>query len=187
MEEVSAPEPRIEQAPAPESARGAKRLVRILGMASLVIYIVSFALPYQDSSLGAKVFLYGLLYCWWIPITTPWWANVVYWVALRTFFRGRPLYAGGYACAAVIIGSFHLLMAPPQWAPGLAFYCWLGSMAFLAVGGLALIRRSQVNEIVSREKASFRLQTSLNPKPTVAVLLGFSIFIGFFLYWSLAR
>jgi hypothetical protein len=124
------------------SARQLRQVKDAFFVVSLAAYGISFGLP--DASLdshgpanwGYQLFLLGLLFCWMVPLSIPWWANVFFWWALCRWGRGDwstgsrlALLAFGLACSAFV---------PFPGVMGWAFGCWAGSMATLALGGLVL-------------------------------------------------
>jgi hypothetical protein len=104
---------------------------------SFAMFVVAFGAPYDASTRGFSMFLAGLFWCWLITATSPWWANVLYWIALRYYFRGEMLAAAIVGLLAAALGSTwafmdsHAIEAP-------AFWLWMGSMAMLGVGSMGL-------------------------------------------------
>jgi hypothetical protein len=107
---------------------------------SFGMYLGAFAAPYQKQGwfhcgFGFQVFLAGLLLCWLPHLTFAWWSNVLYWVALRHFSRGRWISAAKWGLVATGLGMAWLLIAP-EVVRAPAFQLWIGSMAALGLGAL---------------------------------------------------
>lgn len=105
---------------------------------SLALYAAAFVVPYAPHELGAKVFLYGLLYCWVVPMTTAWWANPIYWYALVLYCRGRWARGTGFGACAALLACFHVPFMGPEAFRAPAFYLWLGAMVALTGFAAAL-------------------------------------------------
>jgi hypothetical protein len=125
------------------TARGGKRdgFADVLWYAGLALYLVAFALPYdEEGAFGFQVFYIGLLYCWLPMAGLPfWWANPLLWYAAATFTRS-PGRAAVAACVAAVLG---LGWAVVHYVPGPAYWCWVAGMGVLAVGAVArAVRRT---------------------------------------------
>jgi hypothetical protein len=105
-------------------------------------YIGAFAAPYEEYPSGLAVFTLGLLLCW-VPAGLPWWANVLYWVALGYSCQGKWAPAAKYGLFSVCLAAAWLLV-DDQASRVPAFQLWIGSMAALALG--ALIMRALARE-----------------------------------------
>jgi hypothetical protein len=149
-------------------ARGAWEGLALLALlASPTLYIVSFFLvvfdeprrPVRGYSVFVSTFFYPLIYglfalaardargLLFLVLCAPWWANVVYGLAVHRLLDGR---GGCVALAdrAVLLALLALaipllinLPAPPERRPFVfheGYWCWLGSMALFALGGRAL-------------------------------------------------
>jgi hypothetical protein len=124
------------------------RIASFLVRLSLLMYCASFIIPGSDLYgeiagtswfWGARMFLAGIAYCFFIPMTMAWWANVVFWMALSS---RKPEKAGDWSLAA---GSLALLFLIPAMGDPtvksvfdvfacLPFTLWLGSMFVYAIG-----------------------------------------------------
>jgi hypothetical protein len=106
-------------------------------MLSVGMYLSAFAAPFDGSSKGLAAFWCGLVFCLVVPYTTPWWANVLYWVALGYFCRKRWSAASKWGLSATALGGAFIFLNASV-ADALAFQLWVGSMALLGFGALRL-------------------------------------------------
>jgi hypothetical protein len=110
---------------------------RSLLVLSVGLYLVAFGAPYDESTRGASVFVSGLFWCWMIPATFPWWANVLYWIALRYYIRAELFAAAIVGLLAAALGSTWAFLDSHA-SEVLAFRLWIGAMVVLSVGSLGL-------------------------------------------------
>src|SRR5262245_54751104 len=96
---------------------------------SASLYLTAFAAPY-DSGIGLTVFAWGLVYCWMLPWTFSWWANVAYWVACGCFCAGNWSRAAVWGLVATALAGRWLLVEPLA-RQALAYQLWVGSMVVL--------------------------------------------------------
>jgi hypothetical protein len=78
----------------------------------------------------------GLVYCWAIPASLAWWANILYGWAVCCGIRGARVPCLGWALGAVAVAALDLAQLEPLGSP--AYWAWVGSMVLLALaaGGL---------------------------------------------------
>jgi hypothetical protein len=88
-------------------------------------------LPYGDTGNGWQLFFVGLVYCWVIPKTLPWWANVLYGWAVCCGVRGARVSCLGWALGAVALAALDAAQEESQCSP--AYWAWIGSMILLAL------------------------------------------------------
>ena len=84
---------------------------------SAAVYGLAFLAPLERDEWfgGASIFLFGALFCCMVPYSLPWWANALYWVALRNAARrrwGRSA-AWGVAATALASGFLVRVRTPP--------------------------------------------------------------------------
>jgi hypothetical protein len=124
------------------------RTASFLVRSSLLMYGVSFIVPGSDLFgeiagtswfWGARMFLAGIAYCYLVPMTMAWWANVAFWMAL---ISREPKKAGDWCLAAGYLALFFLLPAMVASTTEsilevfacLPFTLWMGSMFLYACG-----------------------------------------------------
>jgi hypothetical protein len=100
-------------------------------------YLVAFGSTYDESNSGVSVFVAGLFWCWLITATFSWWANVLYWIALRYYIRGELLAAAIVGLLAAALGSTWAYLDSHA-SEALAFRLWIGAMVVLGVGSMGL-------------------------------------------------
>ena len=104
---------------------------------SLLLYALAFVLPYGFATPeyvpGVVLFWWGLLFCY-VPYCYPWWANVLFWVALGQS-RQRPTWlAFSLALLAFLASLSWMLLVEKELPPGPAYAGWTGSMGILTLG-----------------------------------------------------
>jgi hypothetical protein len=113
---------------------------------ALICYLVSFFLPYDDSY-GFGFFFIGMLYCWLLPLTFAWWANVAFVIGLLAGAKRSYASASIWGIIATFLAIGWLLIrgvhreSPLREAP--AYWAWLGSMMILAITCLKAAVRSK--------------------------------------------
>jgi hypothetical protein len=133
-------------APMPVHTKRTFAVPRVLILSlSLCLYVGAFAAPFDGSFEGFKIFFLGLVYCWLIPYTLPWWANVVYWVALGCLGGGKTSTAATCGLSAGALASSYVLREY-EMIGSLAFQLWVGSMAVLGFGALLYPSPSSATE-----------------------------------------
>jgi hypothetical protein len=112
---------------------------------SLIVYVVSYLLPYESGTSGFEIFSIGLVYCWHPLIGLPWWANVLFAVGFLRILMGKRAFV--IAAFAFGLSLTHLLfwMNLP---PGPAYYCWVASMGLL-LAAAALTPESETRRSVN--------------------------------------
>lgn len=142
--------------------------------AAIILYFVSFAVPYapwfwqteQDWhwGVGTVLCLFGVFF-FWHPFMISWWANVMFWIAYRYLNRVTSGKALGFAIAgmalAPIIGILEWL--DPNWQDNqkverffptplftsAPYLCWLGSMLLMLIAAIKLRRVVKASETPS--------------------------------------
>jgi hypothetical protein len=134
-------DPPVEERLAQPASAGQFRQLKVAFFSfSLAAYAISFGLPAaflypREAVWGYQLFLMGLWFCWFVPVSIAWWANVFFWWALCRCGRGD--WSGGSRLALLAFGVACSALVYPG-ILGWAFACWAGSMAALALGGLVL-------------------------------------------------
>jgi hypothetical protein len=98
-----------------------------------ITYAISFLLPalgHGDPVFGWQAFLLGMIYCWALPWTIAWWANVLFWFGLMALSRCQYGKAAAFGLIALLLGLSFLCNAGGN-QPHLGYFVWIGSMAGL--------------------------------------------------------
>jgi hypothetical protein len=132
--------------------------------ASIVLYFVSFVVPYapwvwsarQDWHIGIGTILsiFGLFF-FWNPYMISWWANLTLWLAYRDLNRLNSGRALGFAiagmCLAPVIGVLELIdpyirysngdldeLLPNRLLFSAPYLCWFGSILLMLIAAIKL-------------------------------------------------
>src|SRR5262245_55190280 len=107
------------------------------------IYALSFIMPALgqiaprgEPIWGWQAFLLGMIYCWAVPYTIAWWANVFLWLGLMALSRHRYGKAAILGLVAFLLG-LSVLCNEAGNQPHAGYFIWIGSMAGLLVTALA--------------------------------------------------
>ena len=101
----------------------------------VVLYGLSFLLPFVDGAYGWQLFVAGAVY-FWTPAGWPWLANPLVWAALYVA-EEHPDGSLQLSGLALVLGLSFLLFSLPNvrgFPPCPAYWCWVGSMALLVLG-----------------------------------------------------
>jgi hypothetical protein len=120
------------------------------------IYALSFVLPALGPDFyGWQAFLTGLIYCWFLPWTIPWWANVFFWlglIVLRGHSYGK---AAVFGLIAFLLGFSFLFMGGAG-NPQAGYFLWVASMGGLLVTAAAKAARSEAEKSQSTSLEQIR-------------------------------
>ena len=97
------------------------------------IYALSFLLPalgHGDRVFGWQAFLMGMIYCWALPWTIAWWANVFFWLGLMALSCHQYGKAAILGLIALLLG-LSVLCNEVGNRPQVGYFIWIGSMAGL--------------------------------------------------------
>jgi hypothetical protein len=120
-----------------------------------IIYALSFLMPalgHGDPVFGWQAFLMGMIYCWMLPWTIAWWANVFFWLGLMALSCHQYGKAAAMGLIALLLAlSFLCNVGGNQ--PHLGYFVWIGSMAGLLLTAIgkavqAEAQRSSVAPLV---------------------------------------
>ena len=112
------------------------RRYSLWGFLALLVYTISFALPFDERMQGWQVFLLGL--CGFLtPQGWPWLANPFLWFACAVAGDSRRR-AFFLAFLAFVFALAYLLLfiidSRARSVPGPAYWCWVGSMTIAVMG-----------------------------------------------------
>ena len=99
---------------------------------SLLLYLISFALPVESGLLGCTAFWFGLVAFFKLPYSLPWYGNILFVLAVHSFVSCKYQAALWRATAGALLACLLLVMVN-EFPSGPAYYCWAGSMGLLAV------------------------------------------------------
>jgi hypothetical protein len=134
--EQAGPPPPTPDSTSPPATGEPSVLTSLLYWLSLLLYVISFALPVDRGLLGFTTFWFGLIAFFKLPYSLPWYGNILFALAVRSFVSGKYRAAFWRATAAALLACLLLVMVD-EFPSGPAYYCWAGSMGLLAVAAIA--------------------------------------------------
>jgi hypothetical protein len=138
----------------------------------LVIYGLSFVLPALDHDMyGWQAFLAGMFYCWFLPWTIAWWANVFFWFGLMALSMHAYRKSAVLGLIAFLLGLSFLFYGGEHLHPG--YFLWIGSMAGLMLAGAgkagqAEVEKSHFTALVQNRSLGLESNTLYEPCEGIA-------------------
>jgi hypothetical protein len=117
-------------------------------------------LGHGDPVFGWQAFLMGMIYCWALPLTIAWWANVFFWLGLMALSCHQYRKAAILGLIAFFLGLSVLCNVDGN-RPQAGYFIWIGSMAGLLVTGIgkavqAEAERSDLPQLVRNGSLGLR-------------------------------